>query len=512
MGFEGNVAPSVLSPGMYLKLDLATGARSASAQMKCLLIAPKGSGGTITEDTELVEAAAGAEAVGLLLDPGTPGHLAAKAVFREYPLARVDVICPTAPSGDAATGTVTFDDTTPVTVAQTVTGRICGRVITHTWDAGVTDTAEAALWAAEVNKLDDDLPIVASAVGAVVTYTAKIDGTWGNDIAYSVALSEGTGGAATAGGTKCTGGTTEYNCTTALGLVTTLEYDLILVVTGNTDAALTSSSNPLRVKTHIDTYYEGFNALLQQGVYAHTAVLSTFKTGVAAMNSWKMQAVYARGLLSLPCELAGAEVGARMREESKDMNVNRVNRADMPYRAVLYVSRTLTTDRLTDVELEDALQSGISPIKYTPAPQSLPYVAIPRTTYFKDSSGNPDSRIVYVSIPTSFHGMGKAIRSYLPERFRESKVVPVLPQNREKVPAMVVDAATVQAVAVAYIRTEFCQKRSVANEVELDAAVAAEEFVANVDPVASDKINLLMPISIIPPLRLIDAQFIQRRT
>src|SRR5687767_11933561 len=121
MSIPKAVASTVKTPGLYLSINLLAGVSSLGAGLRALIMAPKSSSGTITANTQLAESVAGADAVKTLLGPGTTGHLTAVALFRAFGLARVDVIAPAASGGATATGTITFDDTTPISAAQTVT-------------------------------------------------------------------------------------------------------------------------------------------------------------------------------------------------------------------------------------------------------------------------------------------------------------------------------------------------------------------------------------------------------
>jgi hypothetical protein len=81
-----------------------------------------------------------------------------------------------APSGNAAAGTITFDDSTPVTVDQVVTATICGRTILSDWFAGETDIEAATRLVSKINAATKRVPVTAANGGgtlAVVTLTAK---------------------------------------------------------------------------------------------------------------------------------------------------------------------------------------------------------------------------------------------------------------------------------------------------------------------------------------------------
>jgi phage tail sheath gpL-like len=513
MPFTGNIPSSQLTPGFALSILLVSGDNSpGSAPLRALLIASLSASGTMLADTEVKTGVAGPDAVKGFIGPGSPGHLTAKALFAECPLASVDLVAPAEAAGVAATATIIFDATTPVTVPQTLTITIAGREIVFVWGIGVSAIAAATGLVAKVVGYDADLPTTPSNVGgtsATFSLTAKQKGTWGNDIQVTAVLSDGTGGAITLSGPKLTGGTTEMDIATVLTLTATTQYDLIVLATSNADAASTSSSsNPAKLKSYIVTNYTGMTALLQQGIYAHTGTTSAAKAGIASIDLPQMQVVYSRNVRSLPCEWAGAEAGARLREEAIDPNVNRTNRSDMPYRARLYASKTQSTDALKTIEEEDMLQSGASSVRYTAIGE--PFVCIPRTTYFKDAAGLIDHRAIYVSQVSSMHWLGNGLRSYLPVRFRGSKIVKVLPKNREQLPAYVVDVGLVNDVTIAWIRREGVP-RGIVDEAALDAAIKAGEILCGLDAGNSSKVNFTAPISIVPPLTIFDYTLMQRK-
>jgi phage tail sheath gpL-like len=410
--------------------------------------------------------------------------------------------------GVAASKTITFDDSTgtstDVTVAQTVTVEIAGRQIPVQWAPGIGKVAIATALVAAIAAQSGDVPCVATNGGgtlAVVTVTANINGTWGNDISLAASMSGGAGGSVVAGGTALTGGTTEMVLTTALATIIGQEYDLICLATSNADAASAAgTSGPAKVRAQMTTVSTGFGAKLQQCVVGYTSALSSAKTGVAAQNFGPMEYVIARGMRSLPCELAGAETGARLREEGLDPDVNRTNRTDKPYVAVLYTSKTLTTDAFTAPEMEDALQSGLSPVDYNA--NGAPYVKIPRTTYFKDVNANPDHRLVFVSQVSSVYAVAKDLRTYLPVRFAGAKVVPTLTPGDDEIPPNVVDEDTVTQVALARVR--LWQRAGVVRKDKLDAAVKAGTFRCQVDSGNASKMNCQFPTSIVPPLTTFD--------
>jgi len=479
---------------MYLSVDLLAGESSpGTATLRALIMAEKSSTGTITADTQLVQAVSGADYVGTLLGTGTKGHLCAKALFAEYPLATVDVVAPTESGGAAATGTFTFASGPPVK-SWTVKAKICGRTIEITWAAGETDTAAATKLAAAINGQTLDLPVTAAGVLGVVTITAKTKGPWGNDITLSVQITDGTTGTCTASGAKCTGGTTEPAFTTALATVAGTEYDYIIPCTSNADAETASATSaPGRVKTHITTYQAGRRARLQQCVVGVSGAIADTKTGTGQHNFGPMVYQYAQGLLSLPCELAGAEVGARMKARSLRPNANRI---EIPYVATLYPSADLTADALTDTELEDLLQYGVSPCSYDSSGGLQP--ARPITTYHKDSAGNADGRLLDVGQVDSIYDIAKDLRSSVAQEFKGSNLSKDLAPGAEPNPEGVVEERDVKSFING--RILFWVQRGVVVRDKYVKARDEGSFVVRVNPSDVSQCDIVLPLGIVPPL------------
>src|SRR5262249_27058215 len=133
---------------------------------------------------------------------------------------------------------------------------------------------------------------------------------------------------------------------------------------------------------------------------------------------------------------------------------------------------------------------------------SEPYVSIPRTTYFKDTGGNPDHRLVYVSQTTSIYAVARDLRSFLPSRFPDAKIVPDLAQGDDEIPPQVVDEGTVRGGAIARVREG--QRIGGGRKAKLDAAVKSGASSVKVDSGNASKLNVQIPLSIIPPLTIFD--------
>jgi len=487
------VAPSVKSPGLYLLINLLAGnASPGTSPLKGLVISPKSSSGLITADTELVEGVGGEDDAKTIYGPGTPGHLAAKAIFAEAPLALIDAVAPAASAGASATGKFTFAAGAP-TVSWDVTANICGRDISIVWAAGESNADGATKLKNAINVLTNDLPVTATTNVGECIVTAKIAGLWGNDIKISVVAKNGATGTVTASGTVLASGTQEPSLTNVLALVIGKEYDFITLCTSNTDAVSAAASNVLAVKTHISGLDEGRNAKLQQFVYGCTDILANTKTGVAAMNFGPAECVQGEAFRSLGCEIGGAEMGARMREEQIDPACNRI---EMPYKATLYGAANIAADQLTEAEVESALNVGVTPLTYNATGEIMP--SRPITTYHKDSSGNADDRLLDTSCVSGTYAVAKDLRVALPREFPNAKLSDDIPAGEEPPPVGVVEVRDVKAFINE--RIQFWITSGVVQKQAYLDAYTAGTFIVRVNPSDDTQCDVVLPISIVPPL------------
>lgn len=500
MSFPLAIAPSVRSAGLALQVKLlATASNPGTAALRALVMAPKSSAGSITANTQLVQGIAGADDAATYFGPGTQGHLACKAIFAEYSLARVDIVAPAEASGNAATATVTFDDSSAVTSAQTVTLTIAGREFQIVWAAGATDVAAATLLVTAINAGTADCPVSAANGGgtlAVVTLTAKTKGLWGNDILLSLTVEDGAGGSVTLSGNmgSVVAGTTEPTFATALSLVSGIEYDFILSCVSNTDAAEASAtSNPGRVKTHIDGLDSGLAAKLQQQIVGVTGTTTGAKTGAAQHLHGPTEYVFCQSAQSLPCELGGAELGRRLRMEAIDPAVNSIHTA---YQATLYGAADTVADALTATELEDLLQSGVAPVVYDSTGALL--ISRPVTTYWKDSNGAADDRILDISQVSGAYAVAKDLRTAIPQEFRGKKLSADLAPGDDDPPPDVVQVRDVKIFVISRLR--YWQSRGVVRGDKLTEAIANGTLLVRVNPSDSAQCDIVVPISIFRPL------------
>ena len=504
---EVALAPSTRSPAVGVKVNFTKGAASpGSSRLRGLVIAVASSTGSLAgSDGTIKQAVSGADDFATYLGPASPGHLFAKALFVECPTAYLDLVTALAPTGNTATATVTFDDTSPVTADRTVTVTIAGRPITITWRVGEDDITAATKLVAAANGQDQDLPVSAANGGGAnpaVVFSFKQPGLAGNDVKIYLDVADGAGGSIALSGTASdhmTGGTTEATLTNALLAVSDTTYDYIALLTSNADVGSASAtSGPGKVKTQLRAKGDGANARLQQAIFGATGTTTLVKTGTAARNYERLQTTYCQFGQSLPAEWQGAEMGARMREVA----INPVkNRIKMVYRATLYGARDRVNDTLTAAEEEDLLFAGVSPVGYSSAGDPLPLRPI--TEYFKDGSGNADDRVLDTSRVDGIFAVVNDLAVALPQEYAGQNISPDLPNGEEELPPDTTEIGEVKEFVIQRL-FYWARKRGVLLVNRVLEAIGTPEapggLIVEIDPTDPSQVDLVVPMKTTPPL------------
>lgn len=509
-GFVFAVDSTTRRPGIGVRIDLRTGPSTSSGITRYLLIGVKNAAdGTVTPEAQVEESVL-PDDVGRLCGAGGLTHLAAQRLFEEHPTAKVDLLVMAAPTGNTATRTLTFDDTSPVLADRTVICTIVGVDIFSTWLVGETDIEAATRLVSKINAKSRRLPVIASNSGgasATVTLTAKSKGTWGNDVRYYVTMTAGTGGAVSAAGSALTGGSGEPDMTNVIALVVQREYDLIVPCLSNTDLATASTSaNMGLLKAHIAGHNTGIGALLQT---AHTTCTDSTSNAKAmsGQHDWEYFSHHlCRGGQSLPAEFGGAIAGLYGREIQADPGHPFV-KATFLESTSIFGSRDIDGDALLPAEQEDLLNNGVSYIDYTATKR--PRLARPITTYFEDDDGNPDDRILDVSKVFAMISVGKDLRVFCERSWRGKKLAKTLPGGRTPIPENIVTESAAKTSIVGRIRDQHCRP-GVINETLLNEAVENGSLIVEVDPNDETKLQCFLPLRPIPPLVAVGLSFAQK--
>jgi phage tail sheath gpL-like len=487
------VSPATKTPGFYLAVNLLAGsANPGTARLRALLIAPASPAGSATVG-RVYASVAGPDAVKTLAGSGTPAHLAALRLFARYGTAAVDYVACAPSPGGAAQGTITLAGAPTANTAIVVA--IKGVPIGFSWNVGITATQAAAALVLAINALSDSLPVAAANAAGVVTLAAKVGGAWGNDVLFSATVASGAGAQVTVSGPRLAGGALEPDLTTILAKVATTEYQLILPCLSNADAEDASgTSNASRIKAHMSRYASGLNARLQQCVIGATSASSAaLKAGAAKLNDPATEYVFCRNAQELGCELAAFEVGDRLRRE--ELEYGNPNRIGTVYDGFLGPVDPVG-EKLTDAEVEDLLNSGISPLNLTA--QNDVYLIAPITTHSMDATGNPDFRVYYVTEVSGSYAFARDLRSALPQEFWQVKIVKDQPPGAEPLPAATVEERDVKAFAIS--RARFFQRKGVVRRDMLDLAIADGSLIVQVDDADPAQVDIVFPISIVKPL------------
>jgi phage tail sheath gpL-like len=488
------VAPSVLTPGIYILVSLLSGSPApGTGLLRVLLASPRSSSGDLTVDTE-VRTGGGPDSAGTAFGPGTPGHLAAKQIYAKYPAAVIDFIAPTAGAGSAVLS-VTASGSPAANTA--VNFDVMGRQFQVAWNALETADTFKTRAITEINSRASDFNCTAASGGTgVITFTGRVLGRISNDVLVKVTLANAQNGTEALAGastyTNLAGGTTDADFTTALASAKGTEYAYIAVCTSNVDAELTSGGNASRVKTHISTYNTGKDASLQQAVIASTRTQAAAKAAAVALNTGVFEYVQCVNGRSLPAEFVGREIGGRLVAESVDPAANRIGEE---FDGV-YASANPVTDRLTQPQSEDAIGNGLSPISYTSNGTAV--LLRPITTYSVDASGAADRRLLDVQNVSATYAVVRDMRQALPAEFPGAKIMKDALPTEEPPPKGVTEERDIKAFVIGRLR--FWQRTGVIQKATLDQVIADGTLSVTVNPTDSTQVDINMPMRIIQPL------------
>ena len=493
------VSPGQLTPGLYLVVDLLAGAASPNTgTLRVALMASKSAAGDLTADTEL-RTGGGEVTAAQAFGTGTPGHLTAKQIYAIFPAAVIDFVAPAAGAG-VATLDLTLSGVP--TSNNSINLDIMGREFQVAWLSGVTadDTKDAVIDA--INQQTDDLAVTAVDGGVgVVTINFKVTGNVGNDVIVLANLNLSvTGTEAIAGATSQTnlaGGTTDPSLVASLATLSGKEYHVILPCLSNTDVANVVTQNNLgRTVAHIDGLNEGLGALLQQTVCGITSTLALAVAAApdanGAANSEKAELILCIAGRGLPCELAGREVGGRIRAESTDPAANRIGEVMSEYIGALDV----VGDKPTIPESETALGAGVSLISYTAQGAEVLVRAI--TTHSQDAAGGPDRRLLDVQNVSATYIVARDLRSALPAEFPQAKISKDTLPGEEPPPRGVIEERDIKAFLINRLR--FWVTQGVITKQSVDDAVNGGTLIVQVNASDATQVDIVLPFSIVQPL------------
>ncbi len=492
------VSPSVLTPGLYLVVDLLASASAPGVgTLRTLIMSIKSAAGDLTVDTE-VRTIGDADDASTAFGPGAPGHLAAKLLYAQFPAAVVDVIAPTA-AGVASTLALTFSGAP--TADNTVAFDIHGRTFTVDWFVGDTLTEVAARAQDAIVERSDDLLTTAVAAVAVLNVNAKVTGLIGDDVKVQANLvGPATGGAAIAGAvvpTPLAGGTADADYTTALSNVVGEEYHYILPCASNADATnIGGVSNIRRTYNHIISLNEGKDAKLQQFITASTIDVAAATAATPDANS-ASNATFGDHILcingrGLPCELAAREAGGRLKAIAIDPAANRIGEDMSEYIGAV----DKIADKPTPGESEQAIGGGVSLISYNAQKSEVLVRAV--TTHSQNVSGSPDRRLLDTQNVDGTYIIARNIRELLPQEYPMAKIAPDTKPGESPPPKGVIQPRDIKTFIITILR--FWQDEGVATKKSIDDSITDGTLSVEINATGPTQVDIVVPFAIVPPL------------
>jgi phage tail sheath gpL-like len=427
---------------------------------------------------------------------GTPGHLAAKRIYTQYPAAQIDFGAPTAGSTAAtlditATGSPSSDNA--------VEFSIMGRVIDVPWFASESADTFKTRAISYISAQVDNLSVTPSSGGSGITrLTFKVTGKIGNDCLVKAALvnaatsTEAVSGAATL--TPLAGGTTDPDFTNIATAAGGKEYHYILLCVSNADAALASSSaNAKRVRNIMNNLNTGLSAKLQQAIIGSTGSEASAKAGAVNVDSPIVQHINAPNALSLPCELGARELGGRLAAISLDPAANRIGEVLDD----IFGSPNVIADNPAQATTEDAIGNGVTFVGYTASGD--PFVIRPVTTYSVDANGATDRRCLDTQNVDGAYIVVRDIRDNIGAAFPKAKISKDAPSNSDPdVVEGVVEERDVKSWVVGRLRA-WATAGVIVRE-RLEAAILDGSLVVQVDPADETQVNIVIPFKIVKGL------------
>lgn len=388
-------------PGSYFDINTAAAKLGLPVTAdKIVLIGTQASTATATA-AELVQVFSDSEARTYFGD-GSPLALMVAALLEQAPYLSEVWVCPLDEEGaaTAASGTIT------IAVSSLTAGTLVAWIGRHRVQLGVSaddaDSDIATALAAAINA-DASLPFSAAAALAVVTLTAKVKGTAGNDWTWAAEYS-GTGLTATI--VQPSGGATDADIQDALDVIVNDEFQ-IYVVEYNDATSLDA------LVTHLDTQTGAIEQQDSIGVFSAQDTLSTVTTLASGRNSGLLSSPYMRGTRTHPYEVAAQYAAAIAAEDDRARPLNFVE-------LVGVVAPDDPTDRLSRTEQESCLSNGVAPLMEGPAGSVQIVRSI--TTYVQDAFGSDDDTLLDVQTMRVLFYVRYALRTSFQREFSQVKV------------------------------------------------------------------------------------------
>lgn len=530
--------PNNLTPTIGLAIRLGVGIKSVTGAKKIMLLGnmitsalPRTIGSTTYTTaagtatlTEPVSVASPDDA-DALFGQGSELALMCRAVFDQHKRPSL-FACPVAEGVSAVKANATLLFAGTVTAAGVVRVVVAGRRVAEVPVAAAATAATVATDVAHaINRLSG-APFTATVSSATVTLAAKQGGPRGNNLAIrceytatggTVALNGGTAGTKVRGrfgaGTA-TAGSVADDLTAALAAIATGEYFLAVAHDDATNLGV--------LKTHINTYVAIGERKRQQGVAAVTSL--TVANAIAraqALNAPRLELVGYRDASSggtvdpmAPCtgELAAQVAAARLYGDGAVGGGIGSVRGEAAYPAVnlngmmlsSVQAQELDAAKFLNVEIEQLLQAGVSPV--VPSNRNPGFCEVVRcvTTYSLDASNAATYAIKLTSKVTCADYCAQRIEARIAAEFPNKNIAPE-PENPAESPGHpdVVFPSMIRSSVISELYA-LQTERILTRVAELENSIVVEPYASNGELILSS-----IPIDVIDPFNAFVGELLQ---
>lgn len=400
-------------PGSTVEIHFGAGSQSpGAAPIRCLAIGYGYTGGTAVVNT--IYQPLSKDEARVLHGPGSALHLAAIAFYEEYPEGAFFTLQYAAAGGGvAAVNTLTI--TGAAVIGGTLTVELNGRFLQIAVDDAMSVANQRTRVIAEWNK-QVDWP----ATAGVGTNAGEIDITWkwkgptGNQIQVRALATSITGSSYAV--TVKTAGATDGNPATALDALADEEYHFLIAGQDHTDATTGVPAFLAEVNTR---------STPERGLYGGLIIGSTGSFGTVtalalAMNAHRGYVEWDRNSNMLTIEIAAKWAAWRAKYRQSDPTANLIKNGGDNKVFAVWRPPYSPADRITRIEATQALNSGVSSIRYTK--QNTAYMVRPITTRFQDINGGPDYRTLDCIKVDMLDWFARDLNSNFPVRFPNYKL------------------------------------------------------------------------------------------
>lgn len=470
-------------PGIYLKVSLGVGVRSAGENARTiLLLANKTSAGTGTPDTVVYDLPDEETAI-TLGGVGSELHRSYVKAAKANPSATIKAIIVTESAGTAASQTITVANA--ATAAGTVRVWVAGEFVDVPIASGDANTATATAIEAAIDD-QSAWPVTASVLAGVVTVTAKHKGPRGNSIGIRVEVFDVTAQTVVVGGSYLASGATSD--TPATALATALASRVHYIVSGYDDA-----TNIDLLKTHVLAQALPETGRRTRVICAFSGSFANGITLATGRNEPRVQVIQHVGCESPTSEIAAAFAGVLSRYESLSCAYN-LDGIEVPG----IVASPRTADAPTSGNKQGAVNNGVTLLTGT-APGSSLRIMRSVTSKSLDASTQPDYRVLDTSKVAVPDFIADDLAVFIADRFPNALIAPDDP-NGEPPAAGTVTPAMMKDALYERLRSYDAGNRQAVLALLTGVDDLVDQLVVEIAATPAGRFNVAVPLDVVDGL------------